>query len=156
MFKFRTMYVDCDEAPHREYVTDLLRGVERDAGPTGHYKLSADPRITAVGRFLRRTSLDELPQLFNVLRGDMSLIGPRPVLPYEAELLGPEYAARFLVKPGMTGFWQVRGRNRLTFLEGLGLDVEYVERWSLWLDAGILLKTVPCMVASAVTGRGVG
>jgi lipopolysaccharide/colanic/teichoic acid biosynthesis glycosyltransferase len=103
--------------------------------------LSHDPRITAVGRLLRRTSIDELPQLFNVLRGDMSLVGPRPALQWEAELFPVSVTCRFLVLPGLTGLWQVSGRNRLTMLEGLRLDVEYVKQCTLFTDLRIMLCT---------------
>jgi lipopolysaccharide/colanic/teichoic acid biosynthesis glycosyltransferase len=119
------------------------------------YKLDDDPRITRVGRFLRRTSLDELPQLLNVVTGDMSLVGPRPILPWEAELLPPEFAARFAVQPGITGLWQVAGRNQLTMHEAVELDVAYVRRHSMWLDLWILVLTIPAVLRTALTGRGV-
>ena len=113
------------------------------------FKIVGDPRVTRVGELLRRFCLDELPQLLNVLVGNMSLVGPRPALPFEAVLF-PEWAApRYLVAPGVTGLWQVCGRNRLTMLQGLRLDVEYVERRGLALDLLILVRTVP-----AVLGRG--
>jgi len=139
MLKFRTMKHRCSDDLHREYVRDLLDGAatQRD----GLFKLHHDPRITAVGRALRKLSLDELPQLFNVLRGEMSLVGPRPSLPWELRMF-PAWAYRRLeVLPGLTGLWQVGGRNRLTMLQGLELDVEYVEQRSLWLDLRILAKT---------------
>jgi lipopolysaccharide/colanic/teichoic acid biosynthesis glycosyltransferase len=107
-----------------------------------------------LGRFLRRSSLDELPQLFNVLRGDMSLVGPRPILEWEAELLDTRYDARFAVKPGITGLWQVEGRNRLTMHDALDLDVEYARRRSVLLDLRILLLTIPTVLWSALSGRG--
>jgi lipopolysaccharide/colanic/teichoic acid biosynthesis glycosyltransferase len=145
MLKFRTMHVDADDASHREYVARMLSG---QATPQrGLYKLDDDPRVTRTGAILRRTSLDELPQLINVLRGDMSLVGPRPALPYEACQF-PDWAApRFSVRPGLTGLWQVSGRNRLAMTDGLLLDVEYVERHTLLLDLGILLRTVPAVLA---------
>jgi lipopolysaccharide/colanic/teichoic acid biosynthesis glycosyltransferase len=147
IYKFRTMRADASDAIHREYVTDMLNG---NATPQGEdtvaYKLADDPRITRVGAFLRRTSLDELPQLLNVIGGSMSLIGPRPVLPWEAELFDPRYRARFDVKPGMTGLWQVSGRSTLTMNEALELDVEYVERRSFRLDLAILLRTIPAIL----------
>jgi lipopolysaccharide/colanic/teichoic acid biosynthesis glycosyltransferase len=156
MFKFRSMYHGSDDTPHREYVTSLLTSEHAShGGEEGVYKLTNDRRITAVGSWLRRTSLDELPQLLNVVRGDMSLVGPRPMLPWEAELLRPQDAVRFSVKPGITGLWQVRGRNSLTMREGLELDAEYVSRRSLHLDIAILLGTIPAVVAAALTGRGV-
>jgi lipopolysaccharide/colanic/teichoic acid biosynthesis glycosyltransferase len=147
MYKFRSMAADCPDDIHRAYVRQLLTSDEPDAGASGVYKLDADPRVTRVGRLLRRTSIDELPQLLNVIRGDMSLVGPRPALPWEAELFGPEHHRRFLVPPGVTGLWQVSGRNRLTMRQGLDLDLEYVRRQSFRLDLAILLKTVPAVLA---------
>ena len=142
LIKFRTMAVDNDDRAHREYVTALL--TSRDAphgGEEGVYKLAADPRITRVGAVLRCTSLDELPQLFNVLRGDMAFVGPRPVLAWEAELFPPWAAPRFDVRPGLTGLWQVRGRSALSYSDALALDVVYRSRRSLRLDLSILLRT---------------
>jgi lipopolysaccharide/colanic/teichoic acid biosynthesis glycosyltransferase len=145
MYKFRTMYDGRDDKCHREYVTRLLS----DAPPPakdGVYKLSDDPRITPVGAFLRRTSLDELPQLFNVLTGKMSLVGPRPALQWEADLYQPQHRRRFEVKPGITGLWQVSGRSKLTMKEALDLDALYVERRSFLFDLAILAKTVPAVL----------
>jgi len=149
LYKFRTMYAGCPDDIHRAYVRKLL--LEDDppaAGRGGVYKLEADPRITPLGRFLRRTSIDELPQLVNVVRGDMSLVGPRPALAWEAELLGPQERQRFLVRPGVTGLWQVSGRNHLTMRQGLVLDLEYVRRQSFGLDLLIILKTVPTVLST--------
>ncbi len=147
MLKFRTMYVDVDDRLHREYVGKLLTEPAAVVpGPDGLYKLVDDPRITPVGRWLRTTSLDELPQLINVLRGEMSLVGPRPVLPWEAALFSPRHTTRFQVPPGVTGLWQTSGRNRLTMTQALDLDVEYVARQSLLLDLRILLRTVPVIL----------
>jgi lipopolysaccharide/colanic/teichoic acid biosynthesis glycosyltransferase len=147
MYKFRTMQVDADATMHQNYVQRLLAG---DVTPEGGlYKLSGDPRVTSIGAFLRRTSLDELPQLFNVLIGDMSLVGPRPCLPYELERFPPWAASRFAVRPGVTGLWQVSGRNRLSMLEGLRLDLEYVARRDLWTDLVILARTVRAVVEGA-------
>lgn len=149
LYKFRTMFDGSPNEIHREYVSKLLTD---DRPPTGGrhglYKLEDDPRVTPIGRLLRRTSIDELPQLFNVLRGDMSLVGPRPVLPWEAELIGATHAKRFLATPGITGLWQVSGRNRLTMRQGFDLDVEYLHRQSLALDALILLKTLPVVLST--------
>jgi lipopolysaccharide/colanic/teichoic acid biosynthesis glycosyltransferase len=140
MYKFRTMQVGCDARLHEDYVLRLLAG---DAVPEdGLYKLPNDPRVTRIGPFLRRSSIDELPQLFNVLRGDMSLVGPRPCLPYELERLPPWATSRFDVRPGVTGLWQVSGRNRLTMVEGLRLDLDYVAHRNLWMDLVILVRTV--------------
>jgi lipopolysaccharide/colanic/teichoic acid biosynthesis glycosyltransferase len=139
MLKFRTMHIDADDLAHREFNRLELLG-ELDVGD-GVYKLKDDERITPVGRFLRRFSIDELPQLLNVLRGEMSIVGPRPSLPWEVELYGPEQRRRQEVLPGMTGLWQVSGRNRLSMPEMLALDVAYVEQYSLRLDLAILLRT---------------
>jgi lipopolysaccharide/colanic/teichoic acid biosynthesis glycosyltransferase len=144
MYKFRSMRTDADDAVHRDYVRGMLAG--RAEAVAGIYKLVEDPRVTPVGAVLRRTSLDELPQLVNVVRGQMSLVGPRPVLDWEAELFPAGSRARFEVRPGLTGLWQVSGRNRLTMLQALDLDVEYVRRRTLWLDLAIILKTVPAQL----------
>jgi lipopolysaccharide/colanic/teichoic acid biosynthesis glycosyltransferase len=144
MHKFRTMRTECDETVHREYVRELLDGEERSHA-TGDgrdlYKLAADDRVTRVGRVLRRTSLDELPQVFDVLCGHMSLVGPRPVIPYEAELYPPDYEPRFAVKPGMTGLWQVNGRSERTYREMVDLDVRWAEGHSLGLYLSVLART---------------
>ena len=146
LLKFRTMRANNDDKIHREYVTSLLSESEAPTGgERGLYKLEADPRITAVGAWLRRFSLDELPQLFNVLKGQMSLVGPRPVLAWEAEMFRESDQRRFEVKPGITGLWQVSGRSRLSYREQLELDVEYVHRRSLALDLHILAGTIPAL-----------
>jgi lipopolysaccharide/colanic/teichoic acid biosynthesis glycosyltransferase len=147
LFKFRTMYDGAASDVHREYVSRLLTEDQPPAGgEQGLYKLENDARITSIGRFLRRTSIDELPQLVNVIRGEMSLVGPRPVLPFEADLLGPAHAERFLVLPGLTGLWQVSGRSSLTMRQALDLDDEYVHRQSFVFDLIILLKTLPVVL----------
>ena len=140
LLKFRTMRKDSAEASHQDFVRQMMAGGMAQP-PDGVYKLSHDPRVTPVGRILRRTSVDELPQLLNVLRGDMSLVGPRPALPWEVELFPISVTSRFLVLPGLTGLWQVSGRNRLTMLEGLRLDVVYVDRCALWTDLQIMVRT---------------
>jgi lipopolysaccharide/colanic/teichoic acid biosynthesis glycosyltransferase len=146
MLKLRSMYVDNDDRMHRAYVTGMLSAQEEATARNGMlFKLAADPRITPLGRWLRKTSLDELPQLINVLRGDMSLVGPRPMLPWEAELLTEPYRSRFTVKPGITGLWQVSGRSRLSMRTALELDVEYVQRRGVAADLTILLRTVPAL-----------
>jgi lipopolysaccharide/colanic/teichoic acid biosynthesis glycosyltransferase len=151
MLKFRSMYVDCDDAPHREYNRRELAGEDPRAGDDGVYKVADDPRITAVGRLLRTTSLDELPQLINVLKGEMALVGPRPALDWEVALYRPHHHDRFLVKPGITGLWQVSGRNRLSMPEALDLDVAYVRRRSVGLDLRILARTVPTVLRPGLT-----
>ena len=144
MYKFRTMRVGCSDRAHREYVVGLLtdpHGVAA-AARAGLYKLAEDERVTRLGAVLRKTSLDELPQLINVVRGEMSLVGPRPMLPWEIDLLGPVHRRRLKVPAGITGLWQVSGRNRLTMTQQLDLDVEYVRRACLLFDLWILARTV--------------
>jgi lipopolysaccharide/colanic/teichoic acid biosynthesis glycosyltransferase len=149
MYKFRTMRAGCSDALHREYVLRLLTDPTPPVGgANGMYKLESDPRVTGIGRILRRTSLDELPQLWNVLVGDMSLVGPRPALPWEAEMFSATHRERFCVPPGLTGLWQVSGRSRIAMLDGLDLDVEYVRRQSFRLDLVILFKTVPAVISA--------
>jgi lipopolysaccharide/colanic/teichoic acid biosynthesis glycosyltransferase len=146
MLKLRSMYTDNDDQVHRAYVTTMLSADEEvPAQDNALFKLTGDPRVTPLGGWLRRTSLDELPQLINVLRGDMSLVGPRPMLPWEARLLAAPYRRRFTVKPGITGLWQVNGRSRLSMRTALELDVEYTQRRSLLLDLSILARTVPAL-----------
>jgi lipopolysaccharide/colanic/teichoic acid biosynthesis glycosyltransferase len=141
--KFRSMRIDADVARHREYVRELITCPPgEEALQEGLYKLVVDPRITRVGRFLRRWSLDELPQLWNVIRGDMSIVGPRPVIPYEVDCYPDWYHARFSVKPGLTGLWQVSGRSETTYEEMVRLDIEYARRRTILLDLEILVKTV--------------
>ena len=141
------MYVDNDDSAHRAYSTHLLssdRGGETDIN--GTYKLQDDPRITPVGHWLRRLSIDELPQLINVLRGEMSLVGLRPALAWEVELYDIGHRRRAAVRPGLTGLWQVSGRSRLTTQEMLDLDVEYVNTHTLPLDLKILARTPAVLV----------
>jgi len=141
VFKFRTMYLDNDDTLHRELCTRQLLGEEEAETSDGMFKLEDDPRVTAVGDWLRRVSLDELPQLINVLKGEMSLVGPRPGLQWEVDLYRQEHLRRLAVRPGITGLWQVSGRNRLSMLEMLDLDVRYVEEWAPWLDIRIIAMT---------------
>lgn len=149
LYKFRTMYDGCGDEVHRRYVRRLMtEDHPPPGGPRGLYKLEHDTRITPVGHVLRRLSIDEIPQLFNVIKGEMSLVGPRPALPWEAELFDASYDQRFLVIPGMTGLWQVGGRNRLTLRQGLDLDMEYVRRRSFALDLMILLRTIPAVLST--------
>jgi len=147
--KFRTMYHGTDQGLHRAYVSRLIAGggvCQR--GPTGLYKLEDDPRVTRVGRFLRRSSLDELPQLANILVGQMSFIGPRPALPYEVAQYEAHHRRRLSVRQGLTGLWQVMGRSQLSFEDMCELDSQYVTHRCLSLDLRILLATIP-----AVLGR---
>jgi lipopolysaccharide/colanic/teichoic acid biosynthesis glycosyltransferase len=143
MYKLRTMHCGRSTAPHREYVVGLIHAdrASPSNGSGGLYKLQHDERVTRVGRLLRRTSLDELPQLWNVIRGEMSLVGPRPVIPYEVEHYPPDWSERFTVRPGLTGLWQVSGRSRLTYAEMVDLDLEYARRRSFWLNVTILART---------------
>jgi lipopolysaccharide/colanic/teichoic acid biosynthesis glycosyltransferase len=154
MLKFRTMFVNADHALHREYVTGAIKASgQRRAGDTPLLKIAHDPRVTPVGRVLRKTSLDELPQFINTLRGEMSLVGPRPPLPYEVEQYQRWHRRRVLdAKPGITGLWQVTGRSRTTFDEMVRLDLRYARTSSLWTDIKILLAT-PLAVLS---GKGAG
>ena len=146
--KFRSMHTGTAATLHQDYVTDLIQG----GGSTrnGLYKLHEDPRITRVGRVLRRLSLDELPQLWNVLKGDMALVGPRPPIPYEVEHYPARWLGRLAVLPGMTGLWQVSGRNELSYDEMVELDLEYVRQRSLRRNLQILVATVGVVIR----GRG--
>ena len=144
--KFRTMYTNNDPKIHQEYIQQFISGNEKCGDKDGPqrliYKIINDPRITKVGGFLRKTSFDELPQFWNVLRGEMSLVGPRPPLPYEFEIYEIWHRRRVLdVKPGVTGLWQVSGRSRTKFDDMVRLDLRYCQTWSLWLDLKILIST---------------
>jgi lipopolysaccharide/colanic/teichoic acid biosynthesis glycosyltransferase len=152
--KFRSMYIDNDPSAHREYVKKLIAGQAMREPSNGNgdsvYKLTNDKRITRAGKFLRRTSLDELPQFFNVLWGDMSLVGPRPAIPYEVASYETWHRSRVLeVKPGITGLWQVNGRNRIKFDEMVRLDLQYAKVWSPWLDLKILMRTPRAVLRGA-------
>ena len=143
-FKFRTMSQGGDDSALRDLIARELRG--EDTAQNGSTKLNNDRRVTRTGAFLRKTSLDELPQLLNVLRGDMTLVGPRPCLVWEAEMFPSRFASRFSVPPGLTGLWQVSGRSELGTLEMLELDVRYVRKRSLGSDISIMLRTVPALL----------
>jgi len=145
MLKFRTMVLNDDDTALREINRQEITG-ERSVGEGGSFKLQNDARITRVGGWLRATSLDELPQLVNVARGQMSIVGPRPALAWEVELFPPEYRCRTDVLPGITGLWQVSGRSRLSMLDMLRLDTEYRDHQSLALDLRILLRTLPAII----------
>jgi len=157
-YKFRTMYRNASCDLHREFIAAYIRGDEEalsalqkeNGGEECRYKMARDPRITRVGRILRKTSLDELPQLWNILKGDMSLVGPRPPLPYEVDIYEPWHLRRLETRPGLTGLWQVTARSSANFEEMVRLDIRYVENQSLWLDLKIL-----CMTPLAVlSGKG--
>jgi lipopolysaccharide/colanic/teichoic acid biosynthesis glycosyltransferase len=148
-YKFRTMYVNADENIHRAYIEAYAQGqADGQLGSTAApFKMVRDQRVTPIGRFLRRSSLDELPQLVNVLRGEMSLVGPRPDVPYSVALYKDWHKQRLAVQPGLTGLWQVTGRGRVTYEEGMQLDIEYVRRQSLALDLDILFRTLPAVLS---------
>ena len=143
--KFRSMYYKNDTKIHQEYTRQLISGKQEGKGADGQgtvYKIKDDPRVTPVGKFLRKTSLDELPQFLNVLKGEMSLVGPRPPIPYEVEVYEAWHRRRYLeAKPGITGLWQVEGRSRTKFDEMVRLDLRYAKNWSPWLDIKLLLRT---------------
>jgi exopolysaccharide biosynthesis polyprenyl glycosylphosphotransferase len=146
-YKFRSMSVNANDRIHREYVASLIsgghEGINQGDSTSPLYKLKADPRVTRVGRFIRKTSIDELPQLFNVLKGDMSLVGPRPPIPYEAEKYQPWHLRRILeMKPGITGIWQVEGRSKTSFDDMVRMDLRYIRNCSLMFDLKILIRTV--------------
>lgn len=151
MYKFRSMRANSDPGLHQAHVARLI---QQNLTPelNGSLKMEDDPRITRVGKIIRKTSMDELPQLFNVLRGEMNLVGPRPPLPYEVDLYQEWHKRRLDVPPGITGLWQVKGRNRVSFDEMVRLDLRYIKEWSLWLDMVIILQT-PWALISA---RGAG
>jgi undecaprenyl-phosphate galactose phosphotransferase len=141
-YKFRTMYSDADER-----LKDILvRDPEARAEWQAYWKLQNDPRVTKIGNFLRKTSLDELPQIWNVLKGEMSLIGPRPYLPREWDSLKEYSEIIHSVQPGITGLWQIRGRSNATYEQRLSLDSWYVRNWNIWLDIMILIKTLSVVI----------
>jgi lipopolysaccharide/colanic/teichoic acid biosynthesis glycosyltransferase len=149
IWKLRTMTTRCDQSVHRASAANWFQGRDHD----GRFKSLDDPRITAFGRWLRKTNLDELPQLVNVLRGQMSLVGPRPAIPYELEHYQPWYHERHQVRPGMTGLWQVSRRECLSAAEMMELDCRYVREASLWLDLKILAATGPALVQAVREAR---
>jgi lipopolysaccharide/colanic/teichoic acid biosynthesis glycosyltransferase len=147
MYKFRSMVADADSQVHMAAVDRFFNGSVIDASSSRTpFKLVNDPRVTWVGARLRKTSLDELPQLFNVIRGDMSLVGPRPALPYEVARYSEHDRERLTVPQGMTGLWQVKGRSRVGYREAFDLDIEYIRRRSLLLDVKILVLTLPAVI----------
>jgi lipopolysaccharide/colanic/teichoic acid biosynthesis glycosyltransferase len=151
-YKFRSMFNECDESVHRKYTQQFCSG-SKDAMrsvPTAKFKLSNDRRVTRVGRALRKASLDELPQLLNVLKGEMSVVGPRPVPIYEVQMYDTHHYKRLAATPGITGLWQIKGRGRVQFRGMIQLDIEYTHKCSIWLDLKILCLTVPAVLS----GRG--
>lgn len=149
VLKFRSMYENCDDSVHREAVEKYLANkalIDSDSSSEFQYKLTDDPRITRVGKFIRKTSLDELPQFWNVLRGEMSLVGPRPPLRYEVDRYSPRDKLRLCGKPGLTGIWQVYARSQVPFSEMVEMDIAYLQQQSLWLDLKLIVLTVPVMV----------
>ncbi len=149
LFKFRSMKVDCDDSIHRDFVRKLIRGENiLDADGNEIYKIRKDPRITPLGHILRKTSLDELPQFFNVLKGDMSLVGPRPAIPYEVAQYNHWHCRRITAKPGITGFWQVEGRSFTSFDGMVRMDIHYIENWSVLMDLQLIFKT-PLIIFSS-------
>jgi len=153
--KFRSMYTDADQELHRQFVQAYIAGdhkkmadIQPDKDGADMFKLNGDPRVTPIGKFLRKTSLDELPQFWNVLRGEMSLVGPRPPIPYEVEMYSEESMKRLATVPGLTGLWQMEGRGELGFNEMVELDLKYIKRQSLWLDIKILFGTIPAVLMS--------
>src|SRR2546421_5001323 len=152
MLKFRSMYVNSDDALHREAIAKYMSGQKLVDGTTSDlsYKKVDDPRVTRVGRFIRKTSIDELPQFFNVLRGEMALVGPRPPLPYEVALYTPRDRLRLSGKPGLTGIWQVYGRSCVAFQDMVEMDIDYLQHQSFWEDLKFIALTIPVMIR----GRG--
>ena len=144
--KFRTMVHNSDDAIHRQFAAMFINGSEKEPAKDSVFKLTDDPRVTKIGAWLRKTSLDELPQLFNILRGEMSLVGPRPPIAYELDHYQPWHHERLRVTPGLTGLWQVSGRSNVPFEEMVRLDIYYINAWSLRTDLEILLKTLPVVL----------
>ena len=143
MYKFRSMREDCDKSVHKQYVTKLIKGdIKNDCDGTQVLKLTDDDRVTSIGKIIRKYSLDELPQLINVLKGDMSLVGPRPCLPYEFEVYEEWHKKRAAVRPGISGLWQVTGRSEVSFEDMILLDLYYIYNRSFYLDLRILFETV--------------
>lgn len=150
MFKFRSMHVNCDDSVHREAIKQYMNGDVLNGDGDNPYKLIYDTRVTRVGRFIRKLSIDELPQFMNVLRGEMTLVGPRPPVPYEVQEYSLRDELRLHGKPGLTGTWQVYGRSRVTFHEMVEMDIAYLQQQSILQDLKLIALTVPVMLR----GRG--
>ena len=150
LLKFRSMYHNSSDTRHREAIKHYMNGGALNGQDEVQYKLNNDERITRVGRIIRKTSIDEFPQIFNVLRGDMSLVGPRPPIPYEVELYSAHDRLRLCGKPGLTGIWQVYGRSRVSFQEMVEMDIAYLQQQSFWQDLKLIVLTIPVIVL----GRG--
>jgi len=149
--KFRSMVANADQSVHQAHIKAFVEGsIETTDMDKSKFKLKADPRVTQIGRILRKTSLDEVPQLFNVIKGEMSLVGPRPVPTYEVAEYQPQHHERLAALPGITGLWQVMGRSQVSFEEMIAIDIDYVRSRSLWLDIKILFLTIPAVLS----GRG--
>ena len=146
MLKFRSKYVKNDDSRHREAIKHYMNGSKLNNDTNSPFKIYNDPRVTKIGKFIRATSLDELPQFWNVLRGDMSLVGPRPPLPFEFELYDLRHKLRLSGKPGLTGPWQVYGRSRVTFENMVEMDIAYLKQQSLWEDIKLIFLTVPVVI----------
>jgi lipopolysaccharide/colanic/teichoic acid biosynthesis glycosyltransferase len=153
-FKFRTMWVDANPLVHQQFIDAYIAGdeaemakIQTDPESQTKHKLVNDPRVTRVGKILRKTSLDELPQIWNVIKGEMSLVGPRPPLPYEVEKYHLWHFQRLTTLPGITGLWQVSGRSSTSFDEMVSLDLKYIENQSIWRDIKILIKTIPAVLS---------
>ncbi len=146
MLKFRSMHVQQDNATHYEAIKQYMNGEKLNNDDKSPYKLAPDSRITRIGRFIRKTSLDEIPQFWNVLTGDMTLVGPRPPVPFEVELYNHFAMLRLCGKPGLTGPWQVYGRSRVTFDEMVEMDITYLQQQSFWADVHFILLTIPVMI----------
>lgn len=158
-YKFRTMKNNTGDDLHQQFMQAYIAGDEArmaelqpDPEASTAFKLTNDPRVTRIGEFLRQTSLDELPQLWNVIKGDMSLVGPRPPIPYEVAMYSPEHLKRLAASPGITGLWQVSGRCETSFDELVALDIEYIQKQSLWLDFKILLMTATAIISEKGAG----
>lgn len=148
-YKFRTMQANADESVHKQHIKNYISGkvdIRTDV------KLLNDRRVTRVGKLLRKTSLDELPQLINVVKGEMSIVGPRPLPMYEVEEFSLWHSERFLALPGITGYWQVNGRGRVTFDDQLRMDIRYIRNWSIWLDLKLLFLTIPAVIFAKGAG----